>query len=290
MKNSPALPAWFKKKTAKSVFQKNFRLALANPFIHTVCEEALCPNRGECLAAGRTAFLIMGNICTRHCTFCAVAQGRPAPLDKQEPERIGAAVAKLQLKYVVITSVTRDDLPDGGAAHFAATVKAIKKENPQTKVEVLTPDFQGNLGSLKTVLDSGPFVFNHNLETVPRLYPMVRPQADYQRSLAILVATKKIAPKIFTKSGLMLGLGETITEVKTVMEDLSQTGCDFLTFGQYLQPTAHHAKIRQYILPEIFKKLEILGKKIGFKKVFSGPWVRSSYMADKLLQFEHSEN
>lgn len=277
------LPQWFKKQLPKSAPQKKFRFILARPEIATICEEAKCPNRGECFSAGQTAFLILGRNCTRNCTFCAVAKGKPTKVNPQEPQVIAHAVKILNLKFAVITSVTRDDLPDGGAEHFQKTISAIKKENPATKVEVLIPDFGGNLNSLKTVLEAGPFVLNHNLETVPRLYPQIRPQADFNRSLKILAAAKKITPKVFTKSGLMLGLGEKDAEVIRVMKKLIEAGCDFLTLGQYLQPSPAHAKMRQYILPEKFARLAKIGEKIGFKKVWSGPWMRSSYFADEIL-------
>lgn len=282
--NKFSLPAWFKKKTAKSGPEKKFRALINNDAVTTVCEEALCPNRGECFSRGQVTFLILGRSCTRKCTFCAVAKGQPEPVNSAEPDFIGAAVKKLQLKYAVVTSVTRDDLPDGGAGQFHQTILKIKEQNPETKVEVLTPDFQGDLNCLKKVLLAGPFVFNHNVETIPRLYPQIRPGADFERSLKILAGAKKLAPKIYTKSGLMLGLGEKFKEVVQVMKKLELAKVDFLTLGQYLQPSSKHAKIRQYILPEEFEKLAQIGREIGFKKVWAGPLVRSSYLAEELLK------
>lgn len=252
--------------------------------LNTVCQGALCPNQGECFGKGTTTFLILGRTCTRNCTFCAIpSEERPPAPDPGEPERIAQAAAELGLKHVVITSVTRDDLPDGGAAHFAETVRALKKNGSQTSVEVLIPDFQGSLAALETVVHSGPDIINHNLETVPRLYPEVRPQADYRRSVHLLQMVKEIDPEKITKSGLMLGLGEEPKEVLQVMADLREVSCDLLTLGQYLQPSGRHHPVVRFIPPEEFEELQRRGENLGFRGVFSAPLVRSSFHAAEIF-------
>ncbi|MFP3897815.1 MAG: lipoyl synthase [Dehalococcoidia bacterium] len=247
--------------------------------LHTVCESARCPNRQKCYAEGTATFMILGNVCTRNCTFCAVQSGRPQAPDLHEPENVVAAVAELQLRYVVITSVTRDDLPDGGASHFACTIEAIHSYNPAIMVEALIPDLGGSLSALLTVTDTTLAVLNHNVETVPRLYAEVRPQADYRRSLELLKQARLFNSELMTKSGLMVGLGETQQEVIDVMNHLRQVGCDLLTIGQYLQPSLKHHKLVRYVSPEEFAEYENIGKQLGFRYVASGPLVRSSFHA-----------
>ncbi len=247
--------------------------------LHTVCESAQCPNRTECFGAGTATFMILGDICTRNCTFCAVKKGEPSAPDLQEPEHIVEAVNKLGLRYVVITSVTRDDLADGGASQFAQTVSAIHKYDPSIMVEALLPDFKGSLSALQTVIDAHPSVINHNVETVPRLYPEVRPRADYWRSIQLLQQAKLHGSKLLTKSGLMVGLGEERQEVIEVMADLRDASCDFLTIGQYLQPSLRHHKLVRYVPPEEFEEYQNIGRKLGFISVTSGPLVRSSFHA-----------
>lgn len=247
--------------------------------LHTVCESAQCPNRAKCFAEGTATFMILGDICTRNCTFCAVTKGKPLPLDPEEPEHVVAAVKRLGLHYVVLTSVTRDDLPDGGASHFAQTIEAIHKYAPSIMVEVLIPDFSGSLSALQTVIDAYPAVLNHNVETVPRLYHEVRPKANYQQSIELLKQAKCLDNGLLTKSGLMLGLGETRQEVIEVMVDLRQVSCDLLTLGQYLQPSLKHHKVVRYIPPEEFEEYQNAGREMGFTSVISGPLVRSSFHA-----------
>ena len=247
--------------------------------LHTVCESARCPNRQRCYAEGTATFMILGNICTRNCTFCAVQSGCPRAPDPHEPENVVAAVAGLQLRYVVITSVTRDDLTDGGACHFARTIEAIHSYDPRIIVEALIPDFGGSLSALRTVTDTPLAVLNHNVETVPRLYPEVRPEAGYRRSLDVLNQARLFNSGIMTKSGLMLGLGESREEVIDVMNDLRQVGCYVLTIGQYLQPSLEHHKLVRYVSPEEFAEYENIGKQLGFRYVASGPLVRSSFHA-----------
>lgn len=251
--------------------------------LHTVCQEALCPNLLECFGEGTATFLILGDICSRNCHFCAVKKGRPRPPDPGEPERVAEAAARLRLRYVVITSVTRDDLPDGGARHFAATVEAVRRRLPRAKIEVLIPDFQGSLAALETVLAANPDGVTHNVETVPRWYPVIRPRADYQRSLGVLSWVKTRAPWIATKSGLMLGLGERTAEVLQVFRDLRAVRCDGLTLGQYLQPTERQHPVVRYLSPEEFAWYQEKAEALGFRRVLSGPLVRSSYRAGKFF-------
>lgn len=250
--------------------------------LHTVCESARCPNRPRCFAEGTATFMILGDICTRNCTFCAIMHGKPQAPDPYEPEHIVEAVDKLRLQYVVITSVTRDDLPNGGASHFAQTIKAIYNYNAKLSVEVLIPDFGGSLVALQIVIDAQPTVLNHNVETVPRLYPEVRPETEYRRSLELLKRAKILDSELLTKSGLMVGLGESRYEVIAVMSDLRQAGCDILTIGQYLQPTLRHHRLVRYIPPEEFEEYQNVGREMGFASVFSGPLVRSSFHAAEM--------
>lgn len=250
--------------------------------LSTVCEEARCPNAGECFSKPTATFMILGSVCTRNCGFCSVKSSTPGSVDPDEPGRIAMAVRDMGLRYVVITSVTRDDLDDGGAGQFAKTVLSVKECMPDTKVEVLTPDFKGNPRDVDTVLQSEPDVFNHNIETVPRLYSLARPLADYGRSLDILDHAKKTAPGIFTKSGLMLGLGETFGEVLEVFRALRNAGCEFLTVGQYLRPSRLNLPVIEYIEPVIFERLRLTALSLGFKCVASAPLVRSSMNAEEM--------
>jgi lipoyl synthase len=268
------LPEWIKVKGFYGVHET--KRILRNHEVTTVCEEARCPNIGNCYSKPTVTFMILGSKCTRNCGFCSVESSRPGPPDPQEPGRIAQAAKEMGLKYVIITSVTRDDLPDGGAGHFARTVKAVRNILSGVKIEVLTPDFTGNLGALMTVLGSRPDVFGHNVETVPRLYPVVRPQADYLRSLHVLKYVKEIVPDMRTKSGLMLGLGETLEEVTEVLNDLRKGGCDSVTMGQYLRPSKKNLPVVEYIRPDIFETLRNRALNMGFKYVASSPLVRSS--------------
>ncbi len=249
----------------------------------TVCEEAACPNIGECFRQRTATFLILGRRCTRHCRFCAVDHGSPQPVDSLEPEHIVAAVRQLGLRHVVITSVTRDDLPDGGAAHFAACIRAIHRHS-STTVEVLVPDFQGDAAAVQAVTAARPEVLGHNVEVVPRLYPQIRPQADYRQSLRVLEYAKQLCPTVYTKSGLMLGVGEREQEVMDVLRDLHGVGCDFVTLGQYLRPSPQHYPVIEYVTPETFESYAERARGLGFRGVLSGPFVRSSYCAETLLE------
>ena len=277
-------PLWLRQKPPDREALQKMRGLLQRYSLNTVCEGALCPNRGECFNRGTVTFLILGRTCTRSCTFCAIpSEEQPPAPDPDEPERLAAAAADLGLKHVVVTSVTRDDLEDGGASHFAQTVRVLKKTVSTIVVEVLIPDFQGSFESLKIVVDSGPDIVNHNLETVPRLYPEVRPQAEYTRSLRLLSLVKEINPEKTTKSGLMLGLGEERKEILTVMDDLRKVGCDLLTLGQYLQPSGRHRPVTRYVPPEEFDDLRKEGEGMGFKAAFSAPFVRSSFHAAEIF-------
>jgi len=250
--------------------------------LNTVCEEASCPNLGECFGGGTATFMIMGRLCTRRCPFCDVAHGRPGPLDADEPTQLASAIAAMKIKYVVITSVDRDDLRDGGAGHFVACIRAVRATAPATRIEILVPDFRGRLEiALDTLAQALPDVLNHNLETVPRLYKAARPGADYQHSLDLLRAFKQRHPSIPTKSGLMVGLGETDAEIESVMHDLRAQGCDMLTIGQYLQPSRHHLPVERFVEPGQFKRFAERGHAMGFQNVASGPLVRSSYHAEQ---------
>jgi len=250
--------------------------------LHTVCEEAKCPNIVECFGKPTATFLIMGDICTRNCTFCAIKKGIPVTLDSNEPKHIADVAKKLKLKHVVITSVTRDDLSDGGANHFAKTVKEIKK-NIDITVEVLVPDFKGNIESVKKVIDSGIDIFNHNLETIPELYSKIRPMADYNQSLSVLKIAKKISPNIITKSGIMVGFDESIEQVKAVLDDLSKIKVDIVTIGQYFRPAKKNVKLSRLISEDLYNIYKEYGEKIGIPYVFAGTYVRSSYNAEEVL-------
>jgi lipoic acid synthetase len=276
-------PPWLKKKIPPFQDLQKIKSILTETELHTVCEEARCPNLGECFSQGTATILILGRICTRNCGFCAVEHGDPVPPDEAEPHHVAQAIKKMELQYVVITSVTRDDLPDGGASHFARTIQAIRAQDQTIKIEVLVPDFNGNLNSLSLVLKECPDVLNHNIETVPRLYPEVRPQADYERSLNILKRSKENYPHLLTKSGFMLGLGETREEVLNLLQDLREVGCDLLTIGQYLQPRIDRLPVVRYIPPEEFEEYKRIGEEMGFKAVASGPFVRSSFHASQMF-------
>jgi len=275
-------PEWLKSGVLEPAILNRATKLTRDLKLHTVCESARCPNRTRCFADGTATFMILGNICTRNCTFCAVKHGKPKAPDPQEPDRIVQAVARLGLRYVVITSVTRDDLPDGGSSQFAQTIRAIHEYDPNIAVEVLIPDFQGLASALQKVVDASPAVLNHNIETVSRLYSEVRPQAEYGRSLELLERAKLLDGSLLTKSGLMLGLGESREEVSEVMADLRQAGCDLLTIGQYLQPSLEHHKLVRYICPEEFEEYRIAGKELGFVSVMSGSLVRSSFHAAEM--------
>lgn len=275
-------PRWIRAQAPTHPKVKQLKAILREQKLHTVCEEAACPNLGECFAKGTATFMIMGDICTRRCPFCDVAHGRPNPLDENEPKKLAKTIQSMGLSYVVITSVDRDDLRDGGAAHFVDCIQSVRNLNPEIQIEILTPDFRGRMDRALDIMDQAlPNVFNHNLETVPRLYKKARPGADYQWSLDLIQKFKGRYPNIRTKSGLMLGLGETLEETQEVMQDLRNHGCDMLTLGQYLQPSLHHLAVERFVTPDEFKQLETVGYQIGFSHVASGPMVRSSYHADK---------
>ncbi|MEN8177096.1 MAG: lipoyl synthase [Pseudomonadota bacterium] len=274
-------PKWIRAKAPMGREVTRIRRILREKGLNSVCEEAACPNLGECFHHGTATFMIMGDICTRRCPFCDVAHGKPQPLDPAEPEQLADAITAMQLKYVVITSVDRDDLRDGGAGHFADCISAIRQRMPETRVEILVPDFRGRVETALEILSATPpDVFNHNLETVPRLYRQARPGADYQGSLDLLQAFRQYQADAPTKSGLMLGLGETREEVEQVMRDLREHGCEMLTLGQYLQPSRDHLPVERYVSPEEFDELRVQGESMGFTNVASGPMVRSSYHAD----------
>ncbi|MBS1835989.1 MAG: lipoyl synthase [Acidobacteria bacterium] len=281
----PRLPEWLRAKSTthfESVTELKRDLRRLN--LHTVCESARCPNIHECFHRGAATFMILGNVCTRGCTFCSVPKGSPEKreftLDADEPAHVARMARDMNLRYVVITSVNRDDLADGGSHHFAETVREVRKALPEARVEVLTPDFCGDMDAVGRVLDAGPHVFNHNMETVPRLYRWIRPQADYQQSLDVLRFAKGYRPDVLTKSGAMVGLGESVEEIQRLLEDLHAHSADVATLGQYLQPTRRNRRVHEYVTPEQFDAYRDFGLSIGFKAVFSGPFVRSSYMAD----------
>lgn len=282
------LPEWIKTKSFSGIH--NTKLALRSYRVYTVCEEARCPNIGECFSRRAITFMILGSKCTRNCGFCSVESSCPELPDPEEPERVALAAKEIGLKYVVITSVTRDDLLDGGAGHFAQTVYAVKRHIKEAKIEVLTPDFRGNTSAIIKVIGSRPDVFGHNVETVPRLYSAVRPKADYIRSLGILKYVKKISPDTNTKSGVMLGLGETLNEVIDVLTELNNAGCDFVTIGQYLRPSKKNLPVVEYIKPDMFEKLRLIAIDIGFKYVASSPLVRSSMNAEEMYGVVREQN
>ena len=272
-------PAWLKVKAPGGPTFAHIKRMMRELDLHTVCEEARCPNMGECWGHRTATFMILGSVCTRSCGFCAVATGRPMALDFEEPRRVAEAVTQMGLKHVVVTSVNRDELRDGGATLFAATIRWIRRLNPACTVEVLTPDFKGAMEALQVVMDAKPDVFNHNVETVPRLYRRVRPQAIYERSLKVLQAAKAMNPGKPTKSGFMLGLGETHDEIESLLRDLHAHEVDIVTIGQYLRPTPDHLPIERYVPPDEFREYARLGKAMGIPHVQSGPLVRSSYHA-----------
>ena len=272
-------PPWIKVRAPGGPGYVETRSIVKELGLHTVCEEAHCPNLGECWGHKTATFMLLGDTCTRNCSFCAVAHGKPLAVDPHEPGRVGEAVARLGLRHVVVTSVDRDDLPDGGAGHFAATATAIHRAAPECRIEVLVPDFQGNLDSVRTVVAAPVAIFNHNVETVPRLYRQVRPGAKYERSLAVLAADRDTTGARMTKAGLMLGLGEDFDEVRQVFSDLREVGCDILTMGQYLRPSQRHIAVARYVTPEEFAALGAEARACGFLHVESGPLVRSSYHA-----------
>lgn len=276
-------PPWLKIRVKSGENREQVEEILRSLSLHTVCEEANCPNLGECFCNQTATFMILGKICTRRCTFCNVGKGTAGAVDAAEPGKIAAAVQKLALKHAVITSVTRDDLGDGGAAHFAGVIQAVKALNPAVTVEVLIPDFQGNPEALLTVIAAKPEIINHNIETVPRLYPEVRPQADYRRSLALLRNVKRADESLYTKSGIMVGLGEEFAEVLAALADLKAAGCDFLTIGQYLAPSQAHHPVVEYVHPDVFEEYRREASRLGFRHVAAGPFVRSSYHAGQAL-------
>ncbi len=275
-------PAWLKRRLPTGGSYEKIRSLVKDCGLATVCQEAMCPNQFECFGKGTATFMILGDHCTRNCRFCAVQNGPKGPPDTGESERVAEAVAAMQLHYAVITSVTRDDLEDGGASHFAATIAAVRKAVPGILIEVLIPDLQGDVSALETVIAARPDVLNHNMETVERLYPTARPQAVYQRSLELLHNVKTIQPDMITKSGIMVGLGETETELSRLFADLAEQQCDILTIGQYLQPSNDHLAVDRFIPPEEFDNLERKALAAGFQAVASAPFVRSSYQAEEL--------
>ena len=274
-------PKWIRAEFTGTREVQRLKSILRENKLHTVCEEASCPNLGECFKSGTATFMIMGDICTRRCPFCDVGHGRPNPLDPAEPVNMAETIKAMGLKYVVITSVDRDDLRDGGAGHFVACIQETRRLNPAVRIEILTPDFRGRVDvALELLGQAPPDVFNHNLETVPRLYRQARPGADYDHSLDLLQRFRHRHPHVPTKSGLMLGLGETLEEVEAVMHDMREHGIEMLTIGQYLQPSAHHLPVQRYVTPQEFDALRVAGERMGFSSVASGPMVRSSYHAD----------
>jgi len=277
-------PFWLRQRISANAAFEKVRDLLDRDGLHSVCQEALCPNLWECFSRRIATFMILGAHCTRNCRFCAVSYGTPDPPDSTEPVRVAMAVQKLQLSYAVITSVTRDDLPDGGADHFVQTIKEIRRKTPETLIEVLIPDFQGDAKALRTIVNARPDVLNHNLETVPRLYDIVRPEAGYRRSLELLKQSKNYDFTMTTKSGLMLGLGESPGETRETLQDLLDADCRLLTLGQYLQPTPTHLPVERFVHPDEFDSWKETALEMGFDGVVSGPLVRSSYQAEKLYR------
>ncbi|MEN3000386.1 MAG: lipoyl synthase [Armatimonadota bacterium] len=273
------LPEWLTIRLPKPDKIQQVEAMMRSARLHTVCESARCPNLPECWSKGSATFMILGDVCTRACGFCAIKTGKPLELDPQEPLRLAQAAKRMGLKHIVVTSVARDDLPDGGAGQFAATIRALHETIPYAIVEVLTPDFKGKAWCVRRVVDAQPEIFNHNVETVPRLHAIVRPQARYERSLRVLEMVKEMEPSVYTKSGIMLGLGETREEVIQVMRDLRSVGVDALTIGQYLRPTARHLPVQEYLHPDVFREYQQIGEEMGFLFVASGPFIRSSYNA-----------
>ncbi len=275
-------PKWLRRKLPSGPEYGRMKKLIDNNCLATVCQEAQCPNQFECFSKGTATFMILGERCTRNCGFCAVSHKPLGPPDPEEPKRVAEAVSELGLSYAVITSVTRDDLSDGGASHFVEVLSAVRKKTPKTRVEILIPDLQGNWDALGSILKANPEVLNHNIETVARLYPTVRPEAIYNRSLELIAKVKELSPSTPTKSGIMLGLGETLDEVRQTMVDLLEHGCDILTLGQYLQPSRTHLSVARFVPPEEFESLKQEALQLGFKAVASSPTVRSSYEAGVL--------
>jgi len=280
----PRLPEWLRKADTHFESVHLLKRELRQRRLHTVCESARCPNMHECFHRGAATFMILGNLCTRGCGFCSVPKGSPAKkeftLDALEPAHVGDMARQMDLRYVVLTSVNRDDLADGGSAHWAETVREVRRALPAAKIEVLTPDFCGDRDAVARVLDSGPDVFNHNMETVSRLYRRVRPQADYRQSLDVLAYARRYRPDVLTKSGLMVGLGESVSEVEQLLRDLRGSDVHVATIGQYLQPTRRNLAVEEFVTPEKFEAYRVFGMSVGFQMMYSGPFVRSSYMAD----------
>jgi lipoic acid synthetase len=284
----PRLPEWLRKPDTHFESVHLLKRGMRERNLHTVCESARCPNIHECFHRGAATFMILGNLCTRGCGFCSVPKGSPAKkeftLDAAEPAHVADMARQMDLRYVVITSVNRDELPDGGSHHWAETVREVRKALPKVQIEVLTPDFCGDMDAVARVLDAGPDVYNHNMETVSRLYRRVRPQADYQQSLRVLEFARRYSPGVLTKSGLMVGLGESVNEVEELLRDVRQSDVHVATIGQYLQPTRRNLAVAEYVTPEKFAAYQAYGMSIGFQMVFSGPFVRSSYMADLVAE------
>jgi len=278
------LPSWFRQEIPDASALREMKELTRSVHLHTVCEDAHCPNSGKCWQQGVVTTMILGNVCTRSCKFCAVKHGHPFPVDSAEPENVAALAERLNLRYMVVTSVTRDDLPDGGAEIFAATIRAIRAKCLQTKIEVLIPDFLGDRAALKKVAAAGPEVISHNLEMVRRLFPQLRPQGEYERSLKVLRTVKSLNPRGIVKSGFMVGLGEKESEVKELLQDLFVAGCDIVTVGQYLAPTKGHHPVARFVAPEEFADYKHWGEMLGLKQVTSGPLVRSSYLAEEGYQ------
>ena len=280
----PRLPAWLRAGRTNYQALHHLKVELRERRLHTVCESARCPNIHDCFSRGAATFMILGNVCTRRCGFCAVPRGVAGHLDPEEPSHVAEMAVRMGLRYVVVTSVNRDDLPDGGSRHFADTVRRVRRRLPEARVEVLTPDFCGDLDAVSRVLDAGPDVFNHNMETVRRLYRRVRPQADYDESLKVLAFARRHSKQVLTKSGLMVGLGETGDEVRQLLTDLRKAGTDIATIGQYLQPRRNRLPVVEYVSPARFDGYREFGESIGFRAVYSGPLVRSSYMAEMVQE------
>jgi lipoic acid synthetase len=277
----PEKPEWLRKRLPTGIITQEIEDDLMKGSLHTICQEGCCPNQGECFSRGVATFLIMGNVCTRNCRFCAVTTGIPTPLDNDEPARLAGEIKKMGLRFVVITSVTRDDVPDGGADHFVRVIQAVRHTCPGVGIEVLIPDFQGSTSSLEAVMKAQPEVLNHNVETVPRLFRHVRPMGNYEQSVALLKMAKAMDPSMITKSGLMVGLGETGEDIANVMDDLRDAGCDILTMGQYLRPSNNHYPVYEYVNHDIYASYKKLAYEKGFKHVAAGPFVRSSYRAQE---------
>ena len=283
------LPPWIRQKKLNLASLREVKTLLRESNLHSVCESLACPNRTECFSRGTATFMILGDVCTRSCGFCNVTTGRPyAPPSADEPRGVAETARRMGLRHVVVTSVTRDDLADGGAAHFAETIREIRAALPQSAIEVLTPDFRGNFEAVRTVVEARPDYFNHNVETVPRLYDYVRPGSRFERSLAVLREARRIDPEIVTKSGLMLGLGERREEVVEVLQRLLESEVEIVTIGQYLQPKREKLDVVEYVHPDVFEEYRVIGEELGFRAVFSGPFVRSSYMADVVASFSSS--